>query len=170
MKKIIGLLATCLFTFSAFANTLHISPDIKIGPYWGSGISGGGLQLGLADTLGFDALYLSYSHSSYEFLKTDKERLKTYRIGGQYQLVPAQKMSLQLEAGIFDYEGRRQMLWNEPRYAEGQGVSLSASWVMFINHHLGFRAGGDFNFIDKNKTVGSNTFFATFSTGVVIQF
>ncbi|MEZ8823501.1 hypothetical protein AB6E04_04010 [Vibrio amylolyticus] len=170
MKKITCLLATYLCAFNAFSNTLHISPDMRIGPYFGSGISGGGLQLGLADTLGLDALYLSYSHTSYEFLKTDKERLKTYRIGGQYQLVPKQKMSLQLEAGLFDYEGRRQMLWDEPRYAEGQGVSISASWVMFINHHLGFRAGGDFNFIDRNKTLGSNTFFATFSTGVVIQF
>ncbi|OIQ25724.1 DUF481 domain-containing protein [uncultured Vibrio sp.] len=169
MKKLLISLAL-LCSSSVAANTVHISPDMRIGPYAGSGISGGGIQIGLADTLGLDALYLSYSHTSAEFWQSDKDRLKTYRIGGQYQFVQSPKMALQLEAGIVDYEGSRQILWEDRRYKEGQGASISASWVMFINDHVGFRAGADFNFIDSDDTFLSNTFSATFSTGVVFQF
>ncbi|OEF09082.1 hypothetical protein [Vibrio genomosp. F10] len=169
MKKLFISLAL-LCSNNAFANLVHISPDMRIGPYAGSGISGGGLQLGLADTLGLDAVYVSYSHTSAEFLRTDKDRIKTYRVGGQYELVSYPKMALQLEVGVVEYEGSRQILWEDRRYREGQGASISASWVMFINDHLGFRAGGDFNFIDSSDTFLSSTFSATFSTGIVFQF
>jgi hypothetical protein len=169
MKKFLISFAL-LCSSSAFADSIHLSPDMRIGPYVGSGISGGGIQFGLVDTLGLDAIYLSYSHTSAEFWHSDKDRLKTYRIGGQYQFVQSPKMALQLEAGIVDYEGSRQILWEDRRYKEGQGASISAAWVMFINDSVGFRAGGDFNFIDSSNTFLSSTFSATLSTGVVFQF
>ena len=84
MKKYI-LTVGLLTSFSSFASGLHFSPEIKMGPYTGSGISGGGAQVGLTDVWGLNAVYLSYSHTSAEFI-TDKDRLKTYRIGAQYNL------------------------------------------------------------------------------------
>lgn len=156
---------------SAFASGLHISPEIKLGPYVGSGISGGGLQLGVTDVLGLDALYVSYAHTSAEFLY-DKDRLKTYRLGGQYQFVETpMKMALQLEGGIVEYEGSRDYIFSDrSRYAEGTGATVSASWVVFVNDNVGFRLGGDFHYIDQNKTLFGTHWSATLSTGVVLHF
>jgi len=150
---------------------LHFSPEIKMGPYLGSGISGGGLQLGITDVLGLDALYASYSHTSAEIL-LDKDRLKTYRVGGQYQFLDhPMKMALQLEGGVVEYEGKRDYVFsNTTRYEEGTGASISASWVLFINDNLGFRLGTDFNYIDKSDTLLESNWSATISSGIVLHF
>ncbi|MCK6262530.1 hypothetical protein KP803_04505 [Vibrio sp. ZSDE26] len=169
MKKLLISLAL-LCSSSAFANTIHISPDMRIGPYTGSGISGGGIQIGLADTFGLDAIYVSYSHTSAEFL-TYKDRLKTYRIGGQYQFVSVPKMALQLEAGVVEYEGSKDNIWGtHTTYTDDTGASISASWVVFINDNIGFRAGADFNYLDRNKTDFGQNISAMVSTGIVFQF
>lgn len=153
------------------ANTIHISPEMKIGPYVGSGVSGAGLQLGLTDTFGLDAIYLSYSHTSAEFLYLDKDRLKTYRVGGQKQLFDRPEMSLQLEAGLVEYEGQQQRFSSSSiDTIEGKGASISANWVIAVTDNIAFRAGSDFNYINKNKTFLPYSLTATISTGVVFSF
>ncbi|MGF1696857.1 hypothetical protein L4C54_14395 [Vibrio lamellibrachiae] len=169
MKKLLITLML-LVSSSVLANNVHISPDMRIGPYTGSGISGGGIQVGLADIYGLDAIYVSYSHTSADFL-TYKDRLKTYRVGGQYQLVTVPKMALQLEVGVVEYEGSKDNIWGtHTSYTEDSGASISASWVIFINDHIGFRAGADFNYLDKDKTDFNQNISAMLSTGVVFHF
>lgn len=170
MKKTLLTLAL-LSPLPVLASGLHLSPEIKMGPYLGSGISGGGLQLGVTDVLGLDAMYLSYSHTSSEIL-LDKDRLKTYRLGGQYQFVEfPMKMALQLEAGLVEYQGRRDYVFSsETKYKQGNGASVGAAWVVFVNDNVGFRLGGDFNYIDKSKTLFGTHWSATLSTGVVFHF
>lgn len=170
MKKHI-LALTLLAPFSTLASGLHISPEIKMGPYVDAGLSGGGLQLGMTDVLGLDALYFSYSHTSAEVL-WDKDRLKTYRVGGQYHFMDQPvKFGVQLEAGLVDYQGSRDDLWSDnTRYADATGASFSAAWVIFATENIGFRLGGDFNYIDKSKTLLGNNWSATLSTGVILHF
>lgn len=165
------LASMLLMPFSAAASGLHISPELKMGPYYGSGLSGGGLQLGVTDVAGLDALYLSYSHTSAELL-WNKDRLKTYRVGGQYHFINQPvKFGLQLEAGIVEYDGRRDPIFSgETQYAEGTGASFSAAWVFFPTDNLGIRLGGDFNYIDKSKTLLESTWSATLGTGVILHF
>ncbi|WP_370447460.1 hypothetical protein [Vibrio ouci] len=170
MKK--HLLALALLTpFTASASGLHLSPEIKMGPYLGAGISGAGLQLGVTDVLGLDALYVSYSHTSAEIL-LDKDRLKTYRVGGQYQFLDhPMKMALQLEGGVVEYEGKRDYVFSSTtRHEEGTGASISASWVVFVNDNVGFRLGTDFNYIDRSNTLFESNWSATISSGVVFHF
>lgn len=153
-----------------FATNVHFSPEIKTGPYYTSGASGGGLQIGVSDKSGLDALYLSYTHTSAEFI-TDKDRLKTYRLGVQYQLVTKPKIAVQFEGGVVDYEGsRRNIFDDERRYLSGLGVSSAAALVIFINKNIGLRAGLDLNYIDTNDTFLSYPFSATYSAGLVLHF
>jgi hypothetical protein len=42
--------------------------------------------------------------------------------------------------------------------------------VVFVNDNVGFRLGGDFNFIDKKDTIFDSHWSATLSTGVVFHF
>ncbi|UGA57444.1 hypothetical protein [Vibrio sp. VB16] len=169
MRKILFLILL-VSASNISANTLHISPEIKFGPYIGAGISGGGLQLGLSDSLGFDAIYFSYSDIYAEFLSIDEDQIQTYRLGGQYQLVNVPKMSLQLEVGAAKYKGNRKYVGGSTRALEGQGGSFSASWVIAVTDNIGFRAGADFNYIDKDKTFLPNSLTATISTGVVFSY
>lgn len=167
-----SLLLCCAFSpLTALASGLHISPDIKLGPYWQAGVSGAGLQLGVNDIWGLDALYISYSHLSAEHY-IDKDRLKTYRIGTQHLLVNrSNKMALQLEAGLVEYQGVRDyILTDKKRYAEGTGGSVSAAWVMFVNDSVGFRAGMDVNYINQKNTLFGTHWSTTFNTGVVLHF
>lgn len=168
MKK--ALISFSLFaSFGSFASGLHISPEMKLGPYIGSGISGGGLQLGVTDVLGLDALYLSYSHTSAEIL-TDKDRLKTYRIGAQYNLPQAPMLGFQLELGGVAYEGSRHYIFSPREYRDGTGISTAGAWVLQMNENLGFRAGIDINFVDKKDTYLNSNFSTTFSTGITLRF
>lgn len=168
MKKYI-LTVGLLTSFSSFASGLHFSPEIKIGPYTGSGISGGGVQVGLTDVWRLDAVYLSYSHTSAEFL-TDKDRLKTYRIGAQYNLEQVPILGFQFEVGAVNYEGSRNYIFSPTEYRDGSGVSTAAAWVLQINDTIGLRAGIDINYIDKKKTYLSSDFSTTFSSGITLRF
>ena len=173
MKNISLLLLLTTFSISSplAANTIHLSPEIKIGPYVGSGISGGGLQIGLVDLFAFDAVYVSYTKVSSDFLYTDKDEIETYRIGVQYQFVNTPKIALQVEAGTSKYSGsRKQWIGDKINHKEGEGVSLSASWVLGINEYLDWRAGVDFNHISSSDTFLTYSLSATLSTGFVISF
>ena len=168
MKKTL-ILISLVTSFGSYASGLHLSPEIKMGPYVGSGISGGGLQLGITDVLGLDAIYASYTHTSADIL-TDKDRLKTYRIGAQYSLPQAPMLGFQLELGGVEYQGSRDYIFSPRQYREGSGVSLAGAWVLQINDNLGLRAGIDINYIDKNKSYLSSDFSTTFSTGITLRF
>lgn len=169
--KQLALIALSLSSFMASATTLHVSPEFKIGPYAGSGISGAGLQLGVTDVFGLDALYVSYSHTEAEIL-LDEDKLTTYRLGGQYQLVDKpMKMALQLEAGMVQYEGHRDYIWSDQsKSAEGKGASISGAWVVFVNDNVGFRVGADINYIDQKNTLFGTNWSAMFSSGIVLHF
>jgi len=171
MKYPLILMALSAISNPLFATSLHFSPEIKMGPYFGAGISGAGAQVGVADKLGVDAIYLSYSHTSAEFLNYDKDRLKTYRIGTQYQLIERPKMALQLEVGVVEYNGSRRIIGStDRRKRSGNGLSTAASWVVFINPNVGFRTGVDINYVNKSNTYLAGSLSGIFSTGVVFQF
>ncbi|WP_419833861.1 hypothetical protein [Endozoicomonas atrinae] len=107
MKKKL-LLATLLLSSSfTYSSSFHLSPEVKFGPYIGAGLSGAGLQAGIADTFGLEAIYLSYSYTSADFLHIDQDKLKTYRLGVQHNLMQNRKMSIQVEAGMVEYSGNR---------------------------------------------------------------
>ncbi|EGU49345.1 hypothetical protein VII00023_09920 [Vibrio ichthyoenteri ATCC 700023] len=168
MKKTL-ITFSLLASFGSFASGLHISPELKLGPYVGSGNLGGGLQVGITDVLGLDALYMSYSHTSANIL-TDKDRLKTYRIGAQYNLPQAPMFGFQVEIGGVEYEGSRNYIFSPTKYRDGSGVSTAAAWVLQINDTIGLRAGIDINYIDNKNTYLSSDFSTTFSTGVTLRF
>lgn len=170
MKKL-ALIALTLSSFAASATGLHISPEIKIGPYVGSGLSGAGFQLGVNDVLGADALYLSYSHTDAELL-LNNDKFTTYRIGIQHELSGSpSKVAFQLEAGIVHYEGHRDSIWSEKSYTtKAQGATISGSWVMFINDNVGFRVGADINYIDQDKTLLGTHWSTMLSTGIVFHY
>ncbi|EGU39004.1 hypothetical protein [Vibrio scophthalmi] len=168
MKKTL-VAFSLLASFGSFASGLHISPELKLGPYVGSGNLGGGLQVGITDVLGLDALYVSYSHTSAKIL-TDKDRLKTYRVGAQYNLPKAPMVGFQLEIGGVEYEGSRHYFFSPREYRDGTGISTAGAWVLQVNDHLGFRAGIDINFVDKKDTYLNSNFSTTFSTGITLRF
>lgn len=152
------------------AETLHFSPEIKTGPYVGSGLSGYGFQLGARDVFGLESLYLSYSDTNAELLNIDKDRITTYRVGGQIKLMDSPRMSLQVEAGYATYEGERDYIIYDKRSLKQEGVSTSASWVMGINQYTAFRVGIDMSYLDKSSTFLTSSFVPTFSTGLVVNF
>lgn len=79
MKKSHLVLAIAtLFSANTFANNIHLSPEVKIGPYGGFGI-----QAGVTDALGFDAAYLSYGRTVYSSSTYD-ETIDSYRFGVQH--------------------------------------------------------------------------------------
>lgn len=89
----------------------------------------------------------------------------------QKQLVSRPKMSLQLEAGVVEYEGQqRRFLSSEIRTAEATGASISASWVIAVSDNIAFRTGVDFNYIDRDKTFLPYDLTAMISTGVIFSF
>ncbi|MDA0149116.1 hypothetical protein [Vibrio sp. LaRot3] len=166
MKKTLLFFGLLMGSSTALAN-IHISPEVRLGPYFGSGISGGGLQLGLTDILGTDALYLSHSHLSAEFI-TDKDRIKTYRLGAQYDFSTVPSLGFQVELGMLEYEGSRTILNTQTR--SGTGISSAFAWVYNVNSNLGVRAGMDINYIDKSKSFLSSDLSATFNAGVILHF
>ncbi|KII79835.1 hypothetical protein [Vibrio renipiscarius] len=168
MKKALFTL-TLMASFGSSASGLHLSPELKFGPYVGSGNLGAGLQVGITDVLGLDALYVSYSHTSAKVL-TDKDRLKTYRIGAQYHLTQAPMIGFQVEIGGVKYEGSRHYIFSPKEYRDGSGVSAAGAWVLQVNDSLGFRAGIDINFVDKKDTYLNSDFSTTFNTGVTLRF
>lgn len=168
-KRLIPLLL--LSSSSVLANTVHISPAMTFGPYIGAGISGGGLQLGLTDRLGWDAVYFSYSHTSAQFLLHEKDRLKTYRLGVQTEVIRMPGVSVQFEAGLVEYDGKKKYWGDDEVYtADAIGASISFAWVHAITDNIAVRSGGDLNFIDRDKTFLPYDLSATISMGIVMNF
>lgn len=157
-------------SIQTFANTFHLSPDIRLGPYAGAGISGMGLQLGVRKALNLESIYLSYSETNAEFLYMQEDSLKTYRLGGELLLGQSPIHSLQVELGYVTYVGNREYIFGESRTLEQDGISSSVSWVVEYNNYLSLRAGMELHFLDKSSTFLGVSLVPAFSTGVVVKF
>ncbi|CAH0525688.1 hypothetical protein [Vibrio hippocampi] len=164
------LMAAALLSAQTKASTIHFSPEIKSGPYAGSGISGYGLQLGLSDLFGLESLYFSYTDTNAEFLDVDQDQITTYRLGGQIQLVESPKMSLQLEAGIATYNGEREYIFGSKRYLDQDGFSTSVAWAIELNQHIAAKIALDLNYLNSSSTFLSSSIAPTISTGFIFRF
>ena len=171
MKKKLLLATLLLSSPFTYSSSFHLSPEVKFGPYIGAGLSGAGLQAGIANTFGLEAIYLSYSYTSADFLHIDQDNLKTYRLGVQHNLIQNRKMSIQVEAGMVEYTGNRKyFIGNQSHERNASGTSLSSSWVTYFNDSLGFRVGATLNYIDRRKTFLPYSTSATVATGLVFNF
>ncbi len=98
MKKLLlPILATLPFAAlasEAQAQNVHLSPDVKIGIF-----NGAGVQLGIADTLGMDAVYFSYARKYYDTDRYD-ETIDSYRLGLQHMFGDRENYGLQAEIGL----------------------------------------------------------------------
>ncbi|WP_153914869.1 hypothetical protein [Shewanella sp. TC10] len=171
MKKIIFVLLT-LYSFQTFAASVHVSPELKIGPYYDHTqvVSGAGLQLGIAGVLNTQSIYVSYGHTSASFIHIDKDRLKTYRIGIQdnfFGLPDA--MALQFELGWVEYEGERNIFGNV-QHKDGSGASIASAIVYNINDNIAVRVGLEFNIIDKSNTFLESNVSNILATGLIFTF
>ncbi|MCF4176376.1 hypothetical protein [Vibrio sp. McD22-P3] len=162
MKKLLlPLIATLSFTTSA--QTFHVSPDLKIGIY-----NGAGIQLGVADTLGMDAVFFSYGRKTYNTNRYD-ERLDSYRLGLQHMFGHKQDHGLQAEFGLADYYGRDSRD-SESSSRSSLGLSIGASYVYMLNSSFGLKTGFDYDVFNSQDTyipVGSNM---TLNFGVIGRF
>ncbi|WP_261817046.1 hypothetical protein [Vibrio gallicus] len=170
--KIIHLtiLAVTFLSIPAKANSFHFSPEIKTGPYAGSGLSGYGFQFGLNDIIGLRSLYISYTDTNSKFLNVDKDQITTYRVGGQIPLVESIGLSLLVEAGFAKYNGEREYAFGDTRYLEQSGASTSVAVAYDINQHVAVKAGMDLSYLDSSSTLLSSSIAPTFSTGFIFKF
>ncbi len=144
MKKILPSLAL-LVSSIATAQTYHVSPEVKIGPYKGAGI-----QLGVADTLGMDAVFISYARKNYNAGRYD-ESIDSYRIGLQHMFGDRDNYGLQAEIGIADYRGTYSR--NDTTTSRrDQGLSIGASYVYMLNDSFGLKTGFDYDMFSAEKT------------------
>ncbi|GAM64311.1 hypothetical protein JCM19232_981 [Vibrio ishigakensis] len=162
----------CFVSLSCFANQdskfLHLSPEIKAGPQYGTGITGWGMQLGLADVYQTNSLYFNGGQVNYDFL-TDTDEWKFYRLGVEHRLVKEEKISFQFELGVIDYEGERRF-FTRKETREGVGFSSAGAVVFNFNGSLGIRFGLDVNVLDKDKTYQTSSTFINVNSGVVFRF
>lgn len=98
------LLASALFSTSAFSNGLHLSPELKIGSYHGFG-----MQAGITDVANLGAVYLSYSHLWYDGDRYD-ETVDAYRVGIQNMFGRNQNHGFQAEIGVASYDGTKRAM------------------------------------------------------------
>ena len=164
MKKSHLVLAIAtLFSANTFANDLHLSPEIKIGPYGGFGI-----QAGVTDALGFDAAFISYGRTVYSSSMYD-ETIDSYRFGIQ-QMFGASKMhGMQLEVGLADYDGKKTKS-GETTKESALGSSIGASYVFQATDHLGLRAGVDLNYFPMSDTYIPYELSTNFNIGMTFTF
>ncbi|USD40568.1 hypothetical protein J4N42_10970 [Vibrio sp. SCSIO 43135] len=163
----------------ASAQTIHLSPAVKLGPYSFLDDPGGEIQFGFANAVGLDAAYASFGHSSFGFFDT-KERIKTYRFGGQYKLkttpflgpfMGSEGVAIQLEAGLAEYEGTKtNVISSNQEYRSTYGASAAFSWVRMFTPNLGMRITGELNYLDRDNTHLPYNTSAMLSTGLTLRF
>lgn len=161
-KAVLALTLSALLSTPALAN-IHLSPEVKIGPY-----NGFGLQAGLTDTLGFDAVFVSYSRTEYKQFSYD-EKLDTYRIGAQYMFGASKIHGLQIEFGLADYDGVKSWSGNNETKTS-KGASIGASYVFQVTPNIGLRAGGDFNAFRTADTFIPHGFSPNLNIGMTFTF
>ncbi|WP_052772127.1 hypothetical protein [Vibrio mexicanus] len=126
-----------------------------------------------------EAVYANIGYSSFDELYID-EKIKTYRLGVQFPLEKSPmfgplayspNLSLQLEAGLVEYEGTNYAWWHEKEdYRSTNGVSIAAAWVNNFSDNMAFMIGGEMNYLDRNKTHLPYNVSFMLNTGVVFQF
>ncbi|MUK75499.1 hypothetical protein GNP84_01110 [Aliivibrio fischeri] len=164
MKKSHLVLAIAtLFSANTFANNIHLSPEVKIGPYGGFGI-----QAGVTDALGFDAAYLSYGRTVYSSSTYD-ETIDSYRFGVQHMFGASKIHGLQLEVGIADYDGKKTSK-GETTKESTLGSSIGASYVFQATDQLGLRAGVDLNYFPMSDTYIPYDLATNFNLGMTFTF
>ncbi|OZS44226.1 hypothetical protein [Photobacterium sanguinicancri] len=161
-KAFLALTLSALISAPAIAD-IHLSPEVKIGAY-----NGFGLQAGLTDTLGFDAVFVSYSRTEYKKFSYD-EKIDTYRIGAQQMFGASKVHGLQIEIGLADYDGQKIRSGNEETKTS-TGVSIGASYIFQATPNLGLRAGGDFNTFRSSNTFIPHDFSPNLNIGMTFTF
>ncbi|OIQ25723.1 hypothetical protein [uncultured Vibrio sp.] len=157
------LLTALLFVpSSAFAIGVHISPEYKVGL-----LEGAGLQLGVTNVWGMDAVYGSYhemseSNSVYEHTTT------AYRVGAQKMFGQNSRFGFQAEIGYAEYEGQRDF-WGQKERSKG-GLSLGGAYVYQVNEMIGLRAGMDINLYGMGNTYFTLGAQPSFSFGANFHF
>jgi hypothetical protein len=146
-------MALLMITSTAQAKSIHISPDIRLGE-----LDGYGLQLGVKDVMWLDAVFVSVGRIEGENtgIYTNsyrKEKVHTYRVGGQYAFDRADVHKVQLELGMSKYSGRYYNYNNlSKEHYISDGISYSTSYVYQATDSLGLRAGVEFNFFGPFST------------------
>ncbi|SEG48113.1 hypothetical protein [Vibrio hangzhouensis] len=162
MKKLLlPLIAS--FSFTAYAQTFHVSPEVKIGAY-----NGAGIQLGVADTLGMDAVFFSYARKTYDTSRYD-ETIDSYRIGLQHMFGDRENYGLQAEIGVANYNGDKKS-GSEWAHRSATGLSISASYVYMLNPAFGLKTGFDYDVFGAENTFISLDNNFTLNFGVVARF
>ncbi|EIU7612890.1 hypothetical protein L3I75_004762 [Vibrio vulnificus] len=158
MKKNSILLAFILLPSLSYAN-LSISPELKLGPYKGAGI-----QVGLTDTLGFDAVFAELAKTRYESKIYDEE-IYSYRVGFQQMFGASKQHGFQASLGLAQYDG-----YLREEHKTANGLSIGGSYVFQANQHLFLRAGFDFNVFDTNATYIPSDTSPNFNLGFGLRF
>ncbi|PSV49810.1 hypothetical protein [Photobacterium indicum] len=135
-----------IMTGTVQAKTIHISPDIRLGE-----LDGYGLQLGVKDTMWLDAVFISVGKLEGETAgiyanSYRKEKVYTYRIGGQYAFDRADVHKVQIELGMSKYSGRYYNYNNlSKEHYKSDGISYSTSYIYQATDTFGLRAGVEIN-------------------------
>ncbi|MGF1773905.1 hypothetical protein L4C42_16530 [Vibrio wakamikoensis] len=167
MKKLLlPILATLPLTAiasEAQAQSIHLSPDVKIGAF-----NGAGVQLGVADALGMDAVYVSYARKYYDTDRYD-ETIDSYRLGLQHMFGDRENYGLQAEIGLANYRGEKRIN-SELLNRSANGLSISAGYVYMLNPSFGLRTGFDYDVFGASNTFISMGSHFSLSFGVVGRF
>lgn len=144
MKKI-ALFALFLTSYTSNATQLHLSPEIKMGPYLGAGI-----QLGTTNTLDLDAIFVSYHRTAYQDSWYD-EKIDTFRIGGQKMLGKSKVHGFQAEMGYTKYQGSKETAHSASQLT-ADGLSLGGAYIFQATDTIALRGGVDINMFAWGRT------------------
>lgn len=159
MKKTLLVTSLLAVPFVTNAHSIQLSPELKIGAYRGAGI-----QVGLPNTLGFDAVFFDYGQTRYASNVYD-ETLHSYRVGLQQMFGQAAAHGFQVSIGGVQYEGSKK---EESRSATG--VSIGANYVYQITDNLGVRTGLDINVFDNQQTYIPADILSNWNLGFILRF
>ena len=163
MKKHTLSLLALMISSSSFASSLHLSPELKIGPYHGFG-----MQVGVTDVASFDAVYLNYSHLWYESNNYD-ESVDSYRLGIQQSYGSKGLHGFQAEIGFATYDGDKTRS-GVTESKSATGLSIGGAYVYQATSVLALRAGADMNIFDHNKTYIPYDTSINFNLGAIVSF
>ncbi|MCW8347569.1 hypothetical protein MD535_16325 [Vibrio sp. ZSDZ65] len=159
MKKALLMASLLAAPFLTHAHTIQVSPELKIGAYRGAG-----LQVGLPNTLGFDAVFFDYGHTRYSSNAYD-ETLHSYRVGLQQMFGQAATHGFQVSIGGVQYDGSKR---EESRSATG--VSIGANYVYQMTDNLAVRTGLDINVFDNQQTYIPADILSNWNLGFILRF
>ncbi|WP_157490725.1 hypothetical protein [Enterovibrio coralii] len=160
MKRTLSI--ATLFISAIASADVHFSPDLKVGMQWGAGA-----QLGVKDVMGFEAVYGSFGVSDSHWF-SDRESVKHYRIGLQYEEKSQQAYSVQLEAGIAKYRGTRNYFSSGSETLQAYGPSVGAALVFDYNMPVKVRYGMELGYFRHQNTYLSSGLAPQFNVGFIL--